>query len=380
MIPEEITGDELDPEAREELRTLPKELAKHVARHLVAAGGLVDEDPEAAFRHARTARRLASRVGVVREACGLAAYHAGEWSEALSELRAARRLPGREELYLPILADCERGLGRPERALEIARSKEAGALPREERVELQIVASGARRDLGEFDAAVVALQIPELKDRRLRPWSARLFYAYADALVAADRGAEAKDWFLRAAAADREEETDATERYAELDGLHIIDTGEDAPSDALEAPSTLTPTFQAPPTLLNTEDDEADEEDEDGEDFDTLSFTESDDEDEDDTDEDADELPEAEPADVTFLTESDEDEDDEDDEDDDDAELADEAADTPSLIDDEEAADLPSPAEADADKDDTAPAPSRAESAEDVPPAPAEDPSPRPAE
>ncbi|WP_198653801.1 tetratricopeptide repeat protein [Actinocorallia populi] len=234
MIPEGITGEELDVEAREELRTLPKDLAALVARHLVAAGQLVEEDADLAYRHAKTARRLASRVGVVREACGLTAYHAGAWSEALSELRAARRLPGREDLYLSILADCERGLGRPERALDITRSKEAGSLPKEERIELQIVESGARRDLGQFDAAVVALQIPELKDRRLRPWSARLFYAYADALVAAGREEEAKDWFLRSAAADRDEETDATERYAELDGLEIIDTVD--PETAEEAP------------------------------------------------------------------------------------------------------------------------------------------------
>ncbi|GAA0935142.1 hypothetical protein GCM10009550_00020 [Actinocorallia libanotica] len=240
MIPEEITGEELDVEAREELRTLPKDLAALVARHLVAAGRLVEDDAELAYRHAKTARRLASRVGVVREACGIAAYHAGAWSEALSELRAARRLPGREDLYLSILADCERGLGRPERALDITRSKEAGSLPKEERIELHIVESGARRDLGQFDAAVVALQIPELKDRRLRPWSARLFYAYADALVAAGREEEAKDWFLRSAAADRDEETDATERYAELDGLEIIDivdpeTAEETAEASVEA-------------------------------------------------------------------------------------------------------------------------------------------------
>ncbi|WP_460309051.1 hypothetical protein [Actinocorallia aurea] len=276
---------------------MPKDLAKLVARHLVAAGTLVDDDPELAYRHAKTARRLASRVGVVREACGLAAYHAGEWSEALSELRAARRLPGREDLYLPILADCERGLGRPEKALEIARSKEASSLPREERIELHIVESGARRDLGDLDAAVIALQIPELKDRRLRPWSARLFYAYADALVAADRSDEAKDWFLRSAAADRDEETDAAERYAALDGLHIIDTGDsESPSDTTSEASPFTPSFQAPPTTEPDEDeDEGEEEDE--EDFDDESDFEEEDFEDEDEDEDDDEDDEDEEAD-----------------------------------------------------------------------------------
>jgi tetratricopeptide (TPR) repeat protein len=204
------------------------------------AGRLVDEDAAAAYRHARAARRLASRVGVVREACGFAAYHAGEWADALAELRAARRLPGREGAYLPVMADCERGLGRPERALDLAKSPEAKRLATEERVELRIVESGARRDLGQYAVAVVTLQIPELKDRRLRPWSVRLLYAYADALVDAGREDEARDWFAKAAAADRDGDTDAAERLADLEGLEIIDTEEgesedDAVAEAVEA-------------------------------------------------------------------------------------------------------------------------------------------------
>ncbi|WP_233510210.1 ICP22 family protein [Actinomadura craniellae] len=197
-----------------------------MARHLVMAGQLLDEDPAAALAHARAARRLGSRVGVVREASGLAAYHAGEWADALAELRAARRLRGQDDAYLPVMADCERGLGRPERALDLARSPGVERLDQAERVELRIVESGARRDLGQYDAAVVTLQLPELRDRRLRPWSARLFYAYADALTEAGRADEAVDWFARAAAADRDGETDAAERYAELEGLEIIDVEE----------------------------------------------------------------------------------------------------------------------------------------------------------
>ncbi|MBO2450201.1 hypothetical protein J4573_24070 [Actinomadura barringtoniae] len=234
MLPDEVTGEELDADARAELRTLPKDLALRVARHLVQAGSLAEEDPELAYKHARAARRLASRVGLVREAAGLAAYRAGEWAEALAELRAARRLSSAEDAYLPIMADCERGLGRPERALDLIKSPDAKKLDPMGRVELRIVESGARRDLGQYDAAVVALQIPELRDRRLRPWSARLFYAYADALADAERTDEASEWFARAAAADRDGETDAAERYAELEGLDILDTEEDEEEEAAE--------------------------------------------------------------------------------------------------------------------------------------------------
>jgi len=227
-VPDDVTGNELDAEVRAELRTLPKELATRVARHLVMTGRLIDEEPDVAYRHARVARRLASRVGIVREAAGLAAYHAGEWADALAELRAARRLRNTEEAYLPILADCERGLGRPERALDLAKSPAARRLAQADRVELRIVESGARRDLGQYDAAVVTLQIPELHDRKLRPWSARLFYAYADALLDAGREKEAVEWFARSAAADRDGVTDAPERYAELEGLEILDLEDEA--------------------------------------------------------------------------------------------------------------------------------------------------------
>ncbi|GAA0228033.1 hypothetical protein GCM10009527_025580 [Actinomadura nitritigenes] len=223
------------------MRTLPKDLAERVARHLVMAGRLSEEEPEQAYKHARAARRLASRVGIVREAAGIAAYQTGEWAEALAELRAARRLGAGDDSYLPVMADCERGMGRPERALDVIKSPEADRLDPMGRVELRIVESGVRRDLGQYDAAVVTLQIPELRDRRLRPWSARLFYAYADALAEAGREGEASDWFARAAAADRDGETDAAERYAELEGLHILDTEDDGEESAEDLDSQQVP-------------------------------------------------------------------------------------------------------------------------------------------
>lgn len=253
-------------DARAELRTLPKDLAAKVARHLVMAGRLAEDEPEQSYKHAKAARRLASRVGVVREAAGIAAYHAGEWAEALAELRAARRLSAGDDSYLPLMADCERGLGRPERALDLIKSPEAGRLDPMGRVELRIVESGVRRDLGQPDAAVVTLQIPELRDRRLRPWSVRLFYAYADALAEAGRVPEAADWFARAAAADRDGETDAAERYAELDGLHIVDTDpEDVEAEDVEAEeagevSAVDIAFRpAEPETVETPDEEAPE-------------------------------------------------------------------------------------------------------------------------
>ncbi|MFI9596785.1 hypothetical protein [Nonomuraea sp. NPDC052265] len=217
---------------REELRSLPGDLPDLVGRHLVAAErALEEDDPDKAHEHTKVARRFAARIGVVREAAGIVAYRAGHFSEALSDLRAARRMTG-SDAYLPVMADCERGLGRPERAIDLVRSPEAERLDRAGRIELTIVESGARRDLGQQDAAVITLQrLPELRDPQPKPWSARLAFAYADALADAGHQEAATDWFARAMAFDEDGETDAADRYAELTGAVIEDVEEDFEED-----------------------------------------------------------------------------------------------------------------------------------------------------
>jgi tetratricopeptide (TPR) repeat protein len=231
-VPASITADQLDPEARAELRTLPGDLADAVARRLVAAS--LEEDPARAYAYAQAARSLAARVGIVRETSGIAAYRAGEWADALTELRAARRLTGRES-YLPLMADSERALGRLDRALDLVTGPQARGLDRATTIELRIVESGIRRDQGLPDAAVVVLQVPELNDGRIRPGSARLFYAYADALLDAGREDEARDWFARAAAADPEGVTDAADRVEELDPVFFEDfDGSDEADDGAD--------------------------------------------------------------------------------------------------------------------------------------------------
>ncbi|MEV0970436.1 hypothetical protein [Microtetraspora glauca] len=234
-----------------------------MASHLVAAArALGEEEPEQAYEHAKAARRFAGRIGVVREAAGIAAYHAGQYAEALGDLRAARRMTG-SDAYLPIMADCERGLGRPERALDLVRSKEAERLDRAGKIELAIVESGARRDLGQHDAAVITLQrVPELRDPQPRPWSARLAFAYADALADAGHQGAATDWFAKAMAFDEDGATDAAERYAELTGGVIEDVEEDFDDldeleDELEADKDLD---EAPEPAAEDEDADADDE------------------------------------------------------------------------------------------------------------------------
>lgn len=216
-LPDDVRPDELDRSVRAELRTLTSTNAETVARYLVQVGRLLDEDPDAAYANAMAAQRRAGRVAVVREVTGVAAYRSGRFAEALAEFRAAKRLSGSVHL-LPLMADSERGLGRAERALQLAASADAARLAPAERVELAIVVSGARRDLGQVDAAVVALQTPDLANQGAAWWP-RLAYAYADALEAAGRDADARIWLARAAAADTESQTDAAERLAALEGV-----------------------------------------------------------------------------------------------------------------------------------------------------------------
>jgi tetratricopeptide (TPR) repeat protein len=212
LIPEEVTGEELEKTARAELLSLSADNAKVVARHLVCVSLFIDTDPERAYLHGMAAAHHAGRLAVARETAGYAAYRAGKYEIALRELRAAHRISGDVSTW-PVMADCERGLGRPLKALEMAGSPEVSKLEKAEEIEMRIVAAGARRDLGQLDAAVITLTCRELKTENAE-WSVRLRYAYADALEAAGRSAEAREWFAKCAQVDAEEVTDALERSA----------------------------------------------------------------------------------------------------------------------------------------------------------------------
>ena len=209
-IPEDVTGEELEKSVRAELLSLSAENAKVVARHLVCVNLYMEVDPELSHKHAIAAAFHAGRLAVVRETAGYAAYRAGHFDIALKELRAAHRISGDVSMW-PVMADCERGLGRPRKALELAGAPEAKKLQKEQAVELRIVAAGARRDLGELDAAVVTLQTNDLNTEN-DSWAIRLRYAYADALEAAGRKEEALKWFKKCADLDFDESTDAAER------------------------------------------------------------------------------------------------------------------------------------------------------------------------
>jgi tetratricopeptide (TPR) repeat protein len=208
-LPDWADARELAPTVRSALRGLDARNAEQVARHLVVAGTLVDEDPETALEHARAARDRASRVAAVREAVGVAAYHAGDYAEAARELRAYRRMSG-DEGYRAVLADCERALGRPEVSLRLVAEALAGSPEPEEVVELRLVEAGARRDLGEAAAARLILEsalggrpVPELV-ADAEPPTLRIAAAYAELLAALGEEERAAQWVAALAEIDPE--------------------------------------------------------------------------------------------------------------------------------------------------------------------------------
>ena len=244
-IPEWVDNRDLDPAVRGALRGLDPRNSERVAAHLVAAGSLLDDEPEAALAHARAARDRASRVAAVREAVGVAAYHAGDFAEAARELRAYRRMSG-DEGYRAVLADCERALGRADVALRLVAEALAGSPDPEETLELRMVEAGARRDLGEDAAARLVLESamggrpdPEALDGG-DPARIRLAAAYADLLQAQGQEELAGTWLAAIAAVDPDNVSGAVEGP----GIEFIDLEEELelPSDDVStAPVSTAP-------------------------------------------------------------------------------------------------------------------------------------------
>lgn len=219
-IPDDVTEKSLDRAARNELKTLTAENQEFVARHLAMAARLIDDDPELAHEHALSASRRGGRIGMVRESLAITAYATGDFALALRELRTFRRLTGRDD-QLPMMVDSERGLGRPDRALELGRSVPRSSLPVPVQVELAIAMSGARLDLGQPERALEELTIPQLDPTKAFSWSPQLFAAYATVLEDLGRDAEAAAWHARAERA--EEALDAAADADAFDTVEIVD-------------------------------------------------------------------------------------------------------------------------------------------------------------
>jgi hypothetical protein len=204
---------------------------------------LIDDDVELAHQHALSASRRAGRIPVTRETLAITAYRMGDFALALRELRTYRRLSGLDG-HVALMVDCERGLGRPEKAIETGLEIDKKQLDTEQRVHLAIAMSGARLDLGQTQQALFELEIPELNPKKAFSWSPDLFAAYAAVLEDLGRDTEARTWQQhtnRAAAA-------LQDHLGALDELEVLEIHEsreeleeDREADAPEEPQPATP-------------------------------------------------------------------------------------------------------------------------------------------
>lgn len=216
LIPSAVTAEDLDFSVRVQLKTLTAENAEMVARHLAMVSLLIDDDPVLAHKHAVAASKRAGRLAIVHETVGITAYASGDYALAIRELLTHRRLSGSHD-QLPLIVDSERGLGRPERALEAAVGVDRSKLATGVRINLAIALSGARLDLGQAALAVQELEIPELNPTRVFEQSPLLFRSYAESLR--ETGADGDKWdalALRAETALAEHGEEVFELYEEI--------------------------------------------------------------------------------------------------------------------------------------------------------------------
>ena len=240
-IPEGITGKELHSEARRQLRPLEKTNAEVVAKHLVAAGQLVDVAPELAYEHAQAALGRAARIGAVREAVGIVAYQLENYGEALRELRTHRRITGSND-NAALMADCERGRGNPAKAIAVAEEFEAADLDPSVRIELLIVKAGAHSDLGDNEKAKTLLSSAGFTGHPAGA-TVRLLSAYAD-LLRVDGETELADKYEQLARrtakmknvmyGDEEPDPNADVEIMTIDELPDEETGGESTSDSTD--------------------------------------------------------------------------------------------------------------------------------------------------
>ena len=152
-MPKGIEWSMLSTDDRERLRGLSKEHAENIGLHILAAYTLEERDPELALEHAKWVAHQASRIDFARETLAFVAYRQGDYKLALREFRTAFRMNGFLD-YLPFIADCERGMGEPKKAIETAMSDDAKYLRGEPKAEMFLVYAGALGDLELWDKAI----------------------------------------------------------------------------------------------------------------------------------------------------------------------------------------------------------------------------------
>lgn len=224
-MPKGLDWSMLSSDDKRRLRGLSKEHAENIGLHMLAAYTLEESDPQLSLAHAKWVAHQASRVDIARETLGLISYHQGDWKTANRELRTAYRMNGQSD-YLPLIADCERGLGHPEKAIEIALSDDAKKLTGEAKAEMMIVFAGAYADQKQYDQALKIVRTLEQVPGLSGGYQMRALQAEQNFLDEAGRIAESeklddKATQLEDLYADKPEEDDPAGDLHDTDLEHL---------------------------------------------------------------------------------------------------------------------------------------------------------------
>ena len=217
-LPDNVLSEDLHISVRAQLKTLSQDNQEFVARHLQMVALMIDHDPELAHRHALAASKKGGRIAVVRETLGITAYTIGDYALALRELLTHRRISGLND-QLPLIIDCERGMGRPERGIEAATGVDRSKLDVGVRINLAIALSGARLDQDQPKLAQQELEIKELSPKAVYEQSPLLFRSYAEVLR--ELGKDGTEWDDLATRAERALAEVEGETFAVLEELEL---------------------------------------------------------------------------------------------------------------------------------------------------------------
>ena len=191
---------ELPRSVLEELRAVAgTKSAATLERRLASAAKAYERDR---YREALAALRpvleAAPASAAARELHGLTLYRLGRWRPAAKELRLVHDLTGSYDQH-PVIADCERALGRLDRVKELWDELRHAGVDREVLTEGRLVMAGALADEGELEQAIELLRAESRLKRNADLSDLRQWYALADLYEQAGEVPRARELFRRVA-------------------------------------------------------------------------------------------------------------------------------------------------------------------------------------
>jgi hypothetical protein len=160
LIPEDIEAKMLPGKVRAELLSLSAENSEVVAKQMVMIDRLLSSNDEAdrnlANQFGKAASERAGRVGIVRQYAGRASLSVGDFAEAKKHFSAAFRINGNPMMKV-FLAECETGLGKARKSLDLLGEIALGSLTPRDAAYAHLVSAEARVALGQLDAALITM-------------------------------------------------------------------------------------------------------------------------------------------------------------------------------------------------------------------------------